>query len=209
MFKNKNILIISAHSDDGIIGCRGFIAKCAKDNKIWYLATTSPPKGYMGELQRAVRKFGIVPKRSCKHNWNYLGVEVENRKYSNARQEILERFIWVMKDFKPDLVLLPSSFDTHQDHQVIYEEGFRAFKTTSILGYEFPWNNRSFKTDYFVELEKEHLDKKVKAIQCYKTQAHRKYIKRAKEYVYSLATVRGLQIHKEYAEAFEVIRGVV
>ena len=44
---------------------------------------------------------------------------------------------------------MPAYNDVHQDHKVIYEEGVRAFKNTSIFLYEMPWNNLNFKNQVF------------------------------------------------------------
>ena len=51
---------------------------------------------------------------------------------------LLEQFVKIRNEYNPDLVLLPASSDTHQDHNTVYTEGFRAFKHASILGYELP-----------------------------------------------------------------------
>ena len=36
---------------------------------------------------------------------------------------------------------MPTLKDIHQDHETISKEGLRAFKNTTILGYELIWNN--------------------------------------------------------------------
>lgn len=96
----------------------------------------------------------------------------------------------------------------HQDHQVVYIEALRAFKKTScILGYEHPWNNLTFQTILFVPLQKRHIERKIQALQRYKSQDFRKYMQ--KEFILSLAKVRGTQIETEFAEAFEVIRWII
>ena len=105
------------------------------------------------------------------------------------------------------LETVPSSYDNHQDHQVIYQECFRAFKKTSILGYEMPWNNRTFSTDVFVKLTKENLDEKFKMLDCYKTQGERVFMN--KDYIFDVARTRGLQIDVDYAECYEAIRVVI
>ena len=81
------------------------------------------------------------------------------------------------------------------------------FKTSTILGYELIWNNLSFDTTTFVELEEENLDSKSEALLEYKSQGKRHYMK--KEFVYALAQMRGVQIGLPYAESFEVIRWVI
>jgi N-acetylglucosamine malate deacetylase 1 len=90
---------------------------------------------------------------------------------------------------------------------VISEEGLRAFKNSSILGYEMPWNNVSFNTRAFVKLEQHHIQKKVEALLCYKSQLHRPYVN--ENFMLSLATVRGVQMGAQYAEAFEVVRYII
>jgi LmbE family N-acetylglucosaminyl deacetylase len=129
------------------------------------------------------------------------------RKFKEDRQRILEDIIELRKKYSPDIVFVPCTTDIHQDHQVIAEEGLRAFKTTTVYGYEMPWNNVSFNAHAFMKLNKEHVEKKVKALMEYKSQQHRSYINR--EFIFSLATVRGVQIGNEYAESFEVIRTIL
>ena len=107
---------------------------------------------------------------------------------------------------QPDLVFIPSPNDLHQDHKVIAEEGIRAFKKSTILGYEMPWNNISFNTISFIPLEERHIKKKIDALRCYETQRYRSYL--SEDFIRSLARTRGTQIEVEYAEAFEVIRWV-
>ena len=83
-----------------------------------------------------------------------LGIPAENltvhdfdvRTFPDHRQEILELLIEIWNDWQPDCVFQPSLHDVHQDHQTIATEGLRAFKRTTILGYEIPWNNFDFAT---------------------------------------------------------------
>ena len=76
----------------------------------------------------------------------------KSRKHSLSTFSSKKNFLDIDKTFlkalsirkvwhKIDLVVLPNSTDVHQDHQVINREGIRAFKHSSILGYELVWNN--------------------------------------------------------------------
>ncbi len=123
------------------------------------------------------------------------------------RQEILEELIVLRDRIRPQLVFLPSSEDIHQDHLTIFNEGLRAFKFSSILGYELIWNNRSFSTDCFIKVSAGQLDRKVEALYQYETQRGRSYMD--PNFIRALAKVRGTQIGTEYAEAFEVVRLVI
>ena len=63
--------------------------------------------------------------------------------------------------------------------------GLRAFKRTTILGYEIPWNNFDFGYQAYVALEQGHLERKVAALAKYGSQQHRRYSD--PEYVWNLA----------------------
>ena len=207
----KRILILAPHTDDGEFGCGGTIAKFIEGGKeVSYVAFSSAeksvPKGFpkdilKKELRKATKILGIAEK-------NLILFDYPVREFPKYRQEILEDMVQLEKKFQPDLVLLPSTFDTHQDHQVIALEGFRAFKTTSMLGYEIIWNNLTFNTNCFILLEEKNLQKKIQAIKCYKSQSKRVYA--SDDAIKSLAIIRGRQIGTDqYAEAFEIIRWVI
>ena len=104
------------------------------------------------------------------------------------------------------MVLVTTGADTHQDHQVLHSEAVRAFKDTTLWGYELPWNSLRFSAQAFVTLNQEHIDRKWASLQAYKSQfeLQRPYFN--KDVIYGLARVRGVQVRTEYAEVFEVVR---
>jgi LmbE family N-acetylglucosaminyl deacetylase len=148
-----------------------------------------------------------------KSSWTRKGTveydlyEMEMRELGYNRQKILDILYEESSSTNYDLVTCPSSFDTHQDHKVIREECFRAFKKTTIFGYEMPWNNRKFESDVFVEVSESDLKNKLKHFDCYKSQVNRSFF--SEEYIRSMATYRGFQCGVQYAEAFELIRMVI
>ena len=129
------------------------------------------------------------------------------RKFDHYRQDILEDLVQLNRDIKPDLVLMPSNYDLHQDHYVVSMEGLRAFKFTSILAYEMPWNNITFETRSFVYLKERHVDKKLESVKCYRSQTGRNYANA--EFIRGLAKSRGVQAGVEYAETFDVKRWII
>ncbi len=129
--KNDVILVLAPHTDDGEFGCGGSIAKWIYEGKIVYYvafssAEKSVPQGMPKDiLKKEVRKAVSIlniPKD------NLILLDYPVREFLVYRQQILEDMIRLRNDLNPDLVLLPSTADTHQDHQVISQEGFRAFK---------------------------------------------------------------------------------
>lgn len=208
MMEFKNILVLAPHTDDGELGAGGFLSKLAiKGANIKYVAFSSAaeslPEGFpkdtlVKEVKLAISVLGISD------------IAIKNypvRNFDLHRQEILDDLIKIRKENNFDLVLIPSTSDVHQDHQVIMKEGIRAFKNTTILGYELIWNSFDFKNHLYVKLDEADVMAKVNALQKYASQAHRPYM--SEEFVRSLAYTRGLQVNHKYAECFEVVRWVI
>ncbi|WP_080656891.1 PIG-L deacetylase family protein [Stutzerimonas stutzeri] len=206
----KNVLVLAPHTDDGELGAGGFIASLIEGGaKVTYVAFSTAEESVPEHLPRDILKTEVavatgklgIPRE------NLIILDYQVRKLNFARQEILEKLIEIRRSSQYDLVLMPSLKDIHQDHSTVAMEGLRAFKGTTILGYELIWNNLSFDTTSFVKLEARHIESKYQALQCYESQAGRDYMGR--EFIYSLAKARGVQIGASYAESYEVIRWVI
>lgn len=207
----NKVLVLCPHTDDGDLGAGASIARFVEEGKeVYYTAFSacelSLPKGISKDAI-IEEFFGAI---------NVLGIPKEHvflfdygvRTFPLHRQEILENLVQLNNKIAPDLVLVSSSHDFHQDHNTLYSEAVRAFKgTSSIWGYEHPWNNLSFHTDVFTKLTKEHMNVKINALKQYKSQNTRNYMD--EEFIMSLAYTRGIQAGFQYAEAFELIRLLV
>ena len=207
MFDPKRILVLAPHTDDGELGCGGSIAKfCAEKREVYYAAFCLCSKSLPDHLPANTLEL------ECKKATSILGIPPGNlillnykvRELPQSRQQILEELLQLNRELKPDIVLLPAASDVHQDHQTIHQEGLRAFKNISFAGYELPWNNYSFRTNFFMHLSAGDLDKKTAALKAYTSQSHRNYMQ--EDFIRSLAKVRGVQCNTEYAEAFEVYK---
>ena len=203
----KRVLVLSPHTDDGELGCGGAIAKFIREGKeVFHIAFSDgrpviDPAILLPEFNQSNKILGVF-------SGNTVVEKFEIRNFEKDRQEILDKMINIQKNWNPDLVFLPSTKDLHQDHMTISREGLRAFKLSStILGYEDPWNNLMFETSCFIGLLEEDLQKKLQALGCYKSQVDRYYF--SEEFLRSLVIVRGTQIGIPYAEAFEVLRWVI
>ena len=64
--------------------------------------------------------------------------DLDVRTFPERRQDILEILVALWEGARAGVVFQPSHHDVHQDHQTIAQEGLRAFKRTTILGYEVP-----------------------------------------------------------------------
>jgi N-acetylglucosamine malate deacetylase 1 len=206
----RRALVLAPHTDDGEFGCGATIARLVEDGaEVHYTAFSSAsrslPAGFphdtlLHEVRAATAELGVPAQHLTVHDF-------EVRTFPTVRQEILEILVAANGALQPDLVLMPSMGDIHQDHETIAREGLRAFKRTTLLGYEIPWNCFEFRQQAYVSLEQRHLERKVAALRCYESQQHRNYAN--EEYIRNVARTRGIESGRELAEVFEVYRWIV
>ena len=205
----RRVLVLAPHTDDGEFGCGGTMARLVETGaEIRYVAFSTatkslppgfPPDTLAREVRQATAELGIPESHLTVHDF-------EVRTFPERRQDILELLIGLWEEWRPDAVFQPSHHDVHQDHQVIAAEGLRAFKRTTILGYEIPWNNYDFSYQAYVALEGRHVERKVASLAHYASQQHRRYSD--PEYIRNVARTHGINVNREYAEAFQVYRFV-
>lgn len=217
----KRVLILSPHADDEILGCGGFISKFSKkDYHINVLILTNANKGapeiYSAEKIKAIRDEAklannfIGTKRLFFENLPALSLS--NYPFYKITN-IIDKYII---DINPEVILIPSANDIHEDHKIIFKASKVAMRPNKkknlrkILSYEVlsetEWNEKEkpFSPNYFVSLSKSDINNKVKAFLKYKSQVKKFPHPRSKEAIISLSRVRGSQVFKQYAEAFKV-----
>lgn len=194
------VLALSPHTDDAELGAGGTLSKLKRNGAEITIFGFSAPRD--------------VNKKEFRASTDILGADdieifgFETRRFLSSRQDILQILYDYNQKHQPDLVLTPSTNDLHQDHQVVTEEAMRAFKSSTVLGYELPWNNIHFDQNCFIELEQPNVDMKLEMLSKYKSQiGRRNYFE--EDYLRGLVRTRGVQIDSQYAEGFEVIRLVI
>jgi LmbE family N-acetylglucosaminyl deacetylase len=208
--KTGPVLVLAPHTDDGEFGAGGTIGRWAREGReVHYVAfsacQTSIPDGWPEDILRrevaeATQILGIPSSQ-------LRVLDFEVRRFAQARQEILQAMVDLNAELHPQLVLMPSEADLHQDHHTVALEGLRAFKTSSILAYEIPWNHLQFRSECFVPLEVEDVERKLTAVGCYKSQSQRTYTD--PDYLRSHLRFRGISVGVTYAEAFDVVRWIL
>jgi LmbE family N-acetylglucosaminyl deacetylase len=217
----KKVLIISPHADDEILGCGGFISKYSKKNyHISVLILTNANKGapeiYSSEDINHIRNESKIAN-------NFVGTKklfFENLPALNLNNYPIYKITNIINkyivDINPEIVLIPSANDIHDDHKIIFKAAKVSMRPNKknnlkkILSYEVlsetEWNEngKSFNPNYFVSLDKSEINKKVKAFLKYKSQVKKFPHPRSKEAIVNLSKVRGSQAFMKYAEAFKV-----
>lgn len=186
--------MLAPHTDDETLGCGGTIAKLVERGYDVFVYAFSTGTATHKEFNHAVHALGATP---CHFDF-------PTRLFHDHRQSILDIIIDIRKEKDPRIVFLPAPSDCHQDHQVVSQEGIRAFKHTTVYGYELSWNSLNFNNTCYFILSGDHIGKKFVAMNEYESQRGRIYFQ--DENMLSLARVRGMQANTIYAECFEVIR---
>ncbi len=202
MIDFQRVLVLGAHPDDEM-GCAGLLYQLAMRGSRISAITFSKCSdlngpGLIGEWHDALARLGIIESELF---------DLPNRRLPEHRAEVLNVLDRYRAE-KPDLVLCPSTYDAHQDHGTVVAEAKRAFKTTTLLGYELPLNNIPGNgLNVFVRLTPEAMDAKIAHAEIYDSQRTKAYMN--PNFIEGLARVRGLQCGAGWAEAFEVIRWVM
>ena len=202
----KKILALGAHPDDVELGCAGLIAKCVNSGAEVYVAVMSKcddqfdeseKETLIGECRRAASVLGIS------ETFIY---DFPNKELPEHRIEIMDIYNRYQKELNPDLVLIPFLDDPHQDHSAVAYSAIRTFRgTETILQYEIlRHGSYTFTPTLFVDISK-YIEKKLKALNCYKSQIKRRaYFD--EESFKALARTRGAQSGYNYAEGFVIYK---
>lgn len=201
------IIVFAPHTDDIELGCGATLSRYIKEGaEVKYISFSIceewVPKEFPADIlfteaTNAAKSLGV--KEENIHIYRFRATELWK-----IRDKIFDIMFAINKSFVPDMVFCHSKKDLHQDHSCVAIECERVFKSSTILGYEMPWNNIEFKSNCHIKISKIDIENKIKALNFYESQKHKNYVD--EDFIWSLAKVRGVQIKEKYAESFEVIR---
>jgi len=191
--KFSNALIIAPHPDDAELGVGGTISKLLRLGAKVHCVVVAHNKTREDEFIEAAKKLGLTSYEMLGFQDTYL---------DRNRQGILDRFREIKNKINPNLVLCPSENDLHQDHSTVGKEALREFKNVTLMTYDNPWKFFKFEPNVFVQLGREDVKKKLKAVHEYKSIRNKMYCDPKR--IEAWAKFRGSQVEIEYAEAFEL-----
>jgi LmbE family N-acetylglucosaminyl deacetylase len=202
IFYGKKVCFIGAHPDDIELGCGAFIAHILEATDVLCVTLsdnqTNPElKNLVNEHYRSMDLLGLPREKSI------LG-KFETRKFPHARQEILEYLIDINRLHRPDIVFVHTRCDIHQDHNVATEEALRAFRGTTLLGYDALRSSYGFFPHFLVEVTEQDVESKLQALAAYTTYLDRYYFDPS---VLRATLIRhGALAERPYAEGFDILR---
>lgn len=203
-FYGNRILFVGAHPDDIEIGGGALLAHIAKNSDAELRCVTisdnqkNPAlKNVVEEHYRSMEILGIGEEQIIMRDF-------ETRNFPRDRQEILEFLYELNSTFKPNIVFTHSEADIHQDHGVVTTEALRAFRGTSVLGFDVLRSSYGFFPHFLVEVTEEEVNLKVKALEAYETYRTKYYFD--PEIIRSTLVRYGALAEKPFAEGFDILR---
>lgn len=202
LFYGKKICFIGAHPDDIELGCGAFISNIQGKTDILCVTLSDNQKNpslnhLVEEHIRSMSILGVTPDHVK------LGSFV-TRRFPELRQEILEYLYHLNHEYQPDIVITHTRSDIHQDHLQTTEEVLRAFRGTTVLGFDALRSSYGFFPHFLVEVNPEDVEKKILALAEYSTYHDKYYFDAA---VLRATLIRhGALAERPYAEGFDILR---
>jgi LmbE family N-acetylglucosaminyl deacetylase len=128
----------------------------------------------------------------------------ETRNFARDRQQILEFLYELNRSYRPAMVFTHSQADMHQDHGVVTMETLRAFRGTTVLGFDVLRSSHGFFPHFLVEVTEHDVDCKLEALSKYRTYADKYYF--SPEVTRSALIRQGALAELPYAEGFDILR---
>ncbi len=201
-FFGKRVLFLGAHPDDIELGCGALLHHIVDQTDV--LCVTLSDNQQNPNLQNV--------KSEHYRSMAVLGVPEENiilgpfttRVFPDARQEILEFFLQLRREFEPDLIFTHSKQDVHQDHNTMTDEALRAFRGITVLGFDVVRSSYGFFPHFLVEATEEDVNKKIEALSQYATYRDVYYFN--SELTRSIMVRHGALAEVPFAEGFDILR---
>ena len=201
-FFGKRVLFLGAHPDDIEIGCGALIHHIVNQTEILCVTLSDNQKNpdlknVKGEHLKSMKVLGVPEDKIT------FGPFI-TRVFPDARQEILEYFLNLRKNFQPDLIFVHSKQDVHQDHLTMTDEALRAFRGITVLGFDVVRSSYGFFPHFLVEVSEEDVQKKIEALSEYETYRDRYYFN--SELTRSIMVRHGALAEVPFAEGFDILR---
>jgi LmbE family N-acetylglucosaminyl deacetylase len=197
----RSILCLGAHADDLEIGCGGtlleIMARRPGVNVHWVVFSTTGPRAQ--EAAASAERFLALAGRK-----RLVLLDYRDTFFPAAYSSIKEYFEQIKRDVAPDLVFTHRREDMHQDHRVIAELTWCAFRDHLILEYEIPkYEGDLGAPNLFVPIEEAVCRRKIETIEeCFSSQLPKQWF--AADTYWALLRLRGVECQSptRFAEAF-------
>jgi LmbE family N-acetylglucosaminyl deacetylase len=152
------ILCIGAHCDDIEIGCGGTLLRLLEEYPVkqvrWIVFTSTQERAK--EARSCAEAFLVNVKKK-----EIMIKSFRDSFLFDSAAEVKRSMEEIRKNFQPDVVFTHHRKDLHQDHRLLAELTWNAFRNHLILEYEIPKYDADLGSpNFFVSLDKSVVDKK-------------------------------------------------
>jgi LmbE family N-acetylglucosaminyl deacetylase len=196
----KRLLCIGAHSDDIEIGCGGTVLRLLDEhpdiNVLWVVLGGNDDRER--EAKESAGRF-LAKAASA---------DVRVRKFRDAYLPFMgdqvKDFVESLKSFNPDLIFTHRREDAHQDHRLLGELTWNAFRNHTIFEYEIPkYDGDLGHPNLFVPLDETVCKRKIDLLmEGFPTQVGRQWF--SADTFWAMLRIRGVECNSttRFAEGF-------
>lgn len=222
-FTNKTILSFFAHPDDETLAAGATFVKLHRVGAVVHVAI--PATGILsrrGEAE-AQRKELLALRKDCmaalgilgiSERHVYLGDFPDNELDTVSRLKLAQWLEDIIEKVKPDIIFTHHRYCTNIDHQYCHEAAVIATRPgmnqhIAVISGEVPSSTGYLKPaqwepNFFIEVTKSDLEKKIRAMQAYKGEVRPDPHPRSPEVLAAYAKVRGSESGVMLAESFTI-----
>ena len=215
-----DILVISAHPDDEVIGMGGTLYKLSKQKHRIHLCVVTNGTGNNKKNTPEFEKISKIRQKACLDSSKLLGIKTvdflnfqDGYLDSVPQIEINIELEKLIHKYDPRVVYTTPKHDLHSDHYKVHECTVVATRPHSnsvskVLNYEFPTVQKNeFLPNVFVDISKE-FSKKITAFKFHKSEQQKYPLPRSIKSIRNLAERRGIESNLQLAEGFNLIRDI-
>jgi len=221
---NKRILVIAPHLDDEVLGVGGTISRFVSQGAKVYVAVVTkgfPP--YFSDEEMNVIRTEARAAHEILGVTKTLFLDFPAASLDAIRQaDINNEITRIINSIQPNVMFIPFIGDIHRDHKIAFisslvgarpnresiPEHILCYETLSETNWNAPYITPNFVPNVYVDIGKEHLNTKLSALSCYKSQIRPFPNERSLKAIEALATLRGATIGCSAAEGFVLVRSV-
>jgi len=218
----KNVIVISAHPDDEILGAGGTLLKhAAKGDNIYWLITTNvfESQGFSKEriesrqleIEKVSKMLGVTKVFKLTYPTMTLS--------SSSLIKMVPEISAIFSEIQPEIIYCLNRSDAHSDHRVTFNavmactKSFRYPFIKQVLMYECisetefapALSEKAFLPNYFVDISAYFKDK-IEIMCVYESEIGDHPFPRSLRNIEALAVFRGASVGVEFAEAFQLVK---
>lgn len=206
--KWEKILVLTPHADDETLGCGGLLIKASQQKKdLLILLYSDNSNSILNENKDTIINIRFAEFENAMQSMNikkYTSLNLSPNIFYPSRELVLKTEE-IIKEFKPEIIILPSFIDNHEEHKILNIILSEALKRNNfqldILLFEV-WS--AINPNILFDIT-DVIDKKIEAIKCYESQL---------KYVNYIDTIIGLNRYRSitnikgngYCEGFLLLK---